>query len=910
VILRSIRVSAYGILKDRVFNPLSKLVVVYGPNEAGKTTLRSFVQDLLFGFRPAALDGHPYAARDGTRMGGAIDIEYAGGESAALERRLFGTPAGTLRFGDRTSKLSNRPTEGVGAITREIYESVYSLAREDLEFPETTWGEVKDRIIGTGGLKGLRPAREAADELEKEAKALWRDDKRGKDVAAVVLRERIRELSGLVREARERDEAIREKEAERARIAAEKEALEKEKTEILIELRRAERLDPLGKRIRRIEEDERIGGDPAAIAEFPEDIKGFFRLLDERIENLSGRIEEEKENLARCEERVKGLREELRKVLDRADAIEEATEHAAVLRKERADLVDLRSEGARLEGAIRERGRALFEDPDAALVFRSVFAREARARVHAYRASREKRLARDAAESAAGALPSLPSLLPVLGAGAIGLVLLLAALLLPAGGGRPFLLGAGAVSLLVGLLAGFSTFSARRKAASLRVEIERRRRAAEDALREEESRLAAVREALREPGALPSRLEEPDEALAQDLADLGSALDHREDVLRKIESTGERIRAREAEILSLCGELSLDVSEAREGAKQLRRVLEEAREADRLRGEAARAIPAIDARIRGFEEDRARARAERESVEKQLLALGAGDLDACVSSLKQKREAIGRAGEERRRLAEEGEDFEALAAEIRALSSPGDERRFSDGETVRLRLRRDAIERDLQENVAAFSAAGKEIEALRAKPPAAEIEGEKQALEEELAEVKVRRDRLALLARIMREADARYRADHEPDIIARAGELFSYVSGGRYERLSLDPEEDRLELLPAGNAEAVPAAPPQSRGTLDQLFLCLRFALVDHLEAGGESLPLFLDDVLQSWDEERRERGIEIIQRIAERRQVFFLTCHRDLFRRLAGAGATAVELAAPDAPGSAAESAPESRLP
>jgi uncharacterized protein YhaN len=98
-------------------------------------------------------------------------------------------------------------------------------------------------------------------------------------------------------------------------------------------------------------------------------------------------------------------------------------------------------------------------------------------------------------------------------------------------------------------------------------------------------------------------------------------------------------------------------------------------------------------------------------------------------------------------------------------------------------------------------------------------------------------------------------------------------------------------VTPPGGVEPIAAGLPLSRGTLDQLYLSLRLALVDHLESGGEPLPLFLDEVFAHWDEERTGRGLDILQRIAKTRQVFLFTCHERLRDRLDDRGATSLSL-------------------
>ena len=65
-----------------------------------------------------------------------------------------------------------------------------------------------------------------------------------------------------------------------------------------------------------------------------------------------------------------------------------------------------------------------------------------------------------------------------------------------------------------------------------------------------------------------------------------------------------------------------------------------------------------------------------------------------------------------------------------------------------------------------------------------------------------------------------------------------------------------------------------SQGTRDQIYLSIRFALMDHLDAHQERLPAFLDEVFVNWDKERRLLGYEILKDLSKRRQVFVFTCH------------------------------------
>jgi uncharacterized protein YhaN len=82
-----------------------------------------------------------------------------------------------------------------------------------------------------------------------------------------------------------------------------------------------------------------------------------------------------------------------------------------------------------------------------------------------------------------------------------------------------------------------------------------------------------------------------------------------------------------------------------------------------------------------------------------------------------------------------------------------------------------------------------------------------------------------------------------------------------------------------------------STGTLEQAYLALRLAIVDHLDQGGERLPLFVDEVFVNWDAERRARGIEVLADLSPTRQIFVFTCHPDVAGELGRRGGRLIGL-------------------
>jgi uncharacterized protein YhaN len=146
--------------------------------------------------------------------------------------------------------------------------------------------------------------------------------------------------------------------------------------------------------------------------------------------------------------------------------------------------------------------------------------------------------------------------------------------------------------------------------------------------------------------------------------------------------------------------------------------------------------------------------------------------------------------------------------------------------------------------------------------------------ERRLAALRRERDRLALLEQLVAHAERCYREEHQPPVLQRASAYLERMTRGRWRRLDWEPGAGRGLVVTGGESgETRPAAAPLSRGTLDQVHLCLRLGLLDHLDEGRERLPLVLDDALLRMDDSRRPEVYALLREIAGRRQTLLLTC-------------------------------------
>jgi len=138
---------------------------------------------------------------------------------------------------------------------------------------------------------------------------------------------------------------------------------------------------------------------------------------------------------------------------------------------------------------------------------------------------------------------------------------------------------------------------------------------------------------------------------------------------------------------------------------------------------------------------------------------------------------------------------------------------------------------------------------------------------------------LKLAQALLGEALRRHREKAQGPVVALAGEYFRLMTGGRFVRLQVDEERDAPVLLaqPAqGRAVEIAAL---SEGTADQLYLALRLAALEVQRKPDRVMPLVLDDVLMTADDERAASMFCALEKFAAAGQVLVFTHHHHLLR-------------------------------
>ena len=139
------------------------------------------------------------------------------------------------------------------------------------------------------------------------------------------------------------------------------------------------------------------------------------------------------------------------------------------------------------------------------------------------------------------------------------------------------------------------------------------------------------------------------------------------------------------------------------------------------------------------------------------------------------------------------------------------------------------------------------------------------------------------------KARKKYEKERQPGVIKSAEEIFGYVTQGSYSRIFKPIDSDDIFIVD-GN-EQVKGLLEMSRGTREQLYLALRFGLIEEYEKRSEPLPLVMDDIFVNFDDDRNKQIRDRIMQFSKKRQVIVLTCHKRIFDSYSSMGANAVTI-------------------
>ncbi|HOT49580.1 MAG TPA: AAA family ATPase [Candidatus Hydrogenedentes bacterium] len=239
----------------------------------------------------------------------------------------------------------------------------------------------------------------------------------------------------------------------------------------------------------------------------------------------------------------------------------------------------------------------------------------------------------------------------------------------------------------------------------------------------------------------------------------------------------------------------------------------------------------------------------------------------------------------------EGGSLENLRAAVEADGPPPPMPPFtaeslaSDRQNIEAEL--DAVEKEshaleirLAERTAALRPVS-EIEEERA-----EIENRVRALEWELEAAS---HAMAVIEEIARDKHARM----APRLAAIAGSFLREITCGAYDEIFVSRELRISVRIPHTRQIVEDPERRLSKGTVDQIYLALRLAMVQCLGELDESIPMLLDDPFANYDDTRLDQALRLLARLAEKNQIILFTCREDVLQAARGVNAPVLNLQA-----------------
>ncbi|TCS84191.1 ATP-binding protein [Tepidibacillus fermentans] len=123
-----------------------------------------------------------------------------------------------------------------------------------------------------------------------------------------------------------------------------------------------------------------------------------------------------------------------------------------------------------------------------------------------------------------------------------------------------------------------------------------------------------------------------------------------------------------------------------------------------------------------------------------------------------------------------------------------------------------------------------------------------------------------------------YETEKQPEVIRKASEYFRLMTGNQYKRVFAPLDEATIKVLRMDGRIFEPQY--LSRGTVEQLFIAMRFALIEEFTKKVE-LPLIFDDIFVNFDQQRLQHTLKAITELSKNHQVLIFTCHTYLVSKM-----------------------------
>ncbi|MFD2681053.1 ATP-binding protein [Bacillus seohaeanensis] len=172
--IAEVHIYGYGKLENIHFN-LERLQVFYGENEAGKSTIMSFIHSILFGF-PTKQQSEPrYEPKYSSKYGGKLVCMFKKEGKVTIER-LKGKATGdvTVTFEDGRVEGEKTLEKLLGNVDQQTYSAIFSFNLEGLQNIHRLKEEELNRYLFSAGAAGTDRLFQMETSWKKEMDTLFK----------------------------------------------------------------------------------------------------------------------------------------------------------------------------------------------------------------------------------------------------------------------------------------------------------------------------------------------------------------------------------------------------------------------------------------------------------------------------------------------------------------------------------------------------------------------------------------------------------------------------------------------------------------------------------------------------------------------------------------------------------------
>ena len=149
-----------------------------------------------------------------------------------------------------------------------------------------------------------------------------------------------------------------------------------------------------------------------------------------------------------------------------------------------------------------------------------------------------------------------------------------------------------------------------------------------------------------------------------------------------------------------------------------------------------------------------------------------------------------------------------------------------------------------------------------------DLEEQQEIIEQEIDNLNKENESIELAKKLLEKAYQKMKNDVSPTFSEQLSKNISRITDNKYSKILFNDEQGLVVELKNGNY--VPAE-RLSVGTIDQIYLSLRLAMLD--EVSDEKVPIILDEAFAFFDEERLRNILIFLSKEYSERQIIIFTC-------------------------------------